>query len=106
MAGFLDFGPRSATRVLNQTLSAEFGSVRQDMQSKRLGTALVIDAMKRCLGITEQMGAAAIVLDVLDGDHSDRKWRFYSDLGFRPLGDLDNPRRVYIPMADVRATLR
>lgn len=80
-------------------------AVREDMQGRRLGTALVVDAMKRCLGIADQMGAAAIVLDVLDGDHFDRRWKFYADLGFQELRDPENPRRVYIPMTDVRATL-
>ncbi len=75
------------------------------MQGEGLGTALVIDAMKRCIGIADQMGAAAIVLDVLDDTHFDRRWSFYEELGFRPLGDSDNPKRVYIPMVDVRATL-
>lgn len=51
------------------------------------------------------MGATAIVLDVLDSDHFDRRWKFYVDLGFERLGDPENPRRVYIPIADVRATL-
>jgi len=81
-------------------------AVREDMQGKRLGTALVIDAMARCLGIADQMGAAAVVLDVLDGGHFDRRWKFYGDLGFLPLGDPENSRRLYIPMADVRATLK
>lgn len=80
-------------------------AVRNDMQGKGLGTALVVDAMKRCLGIADLMGAAAIVLDVLEGENFDRRWKFYADLGFQPLDDPDNPRRVYIPMADVRATL-
>jgi GNAT superfamily N-acetyltransferase len=75
------------------------------MQGRGLGTALVVDAMRRCLGIADQMGAAAIVLDVLEDAHVDRRWRFYEDLGFRPLGDKANPTRVYIPMADVRVTL-
>lgn len=79
-------------------------AVRHDMQGKGLGTALVIDAMRRCMTIAEQMGAAAIVLDVLRDDHFDRRWRFYEELGFRPLGDPMNPTRVFIPMADVRAT--
>lgn len=60
--------------------------------------------MERCLGIADQV-AAAIVLDVLDGDHFDPRWKSCADLGFRPLGDPDNPRRVYIPMANVRASL-
>jgi GNAT superfamily N-acetyltransferase len=80
-------------------------AVRTDMQRQGLGTALVVDAMNRCLGISEQMGAAAIVLDVLEDEHFERRWKFYAELGFLPLGDTDNPQRVYIPMADVRATL-
>jgi hypothetical protein len=61
--------------------------------------------MRRCLKISEEMGAAAIVLDVLEDEHFERRWQFYKDLGFRPLGDPDNPHRVFIPMADVKATL-
>jgi len=80
-------------------------AVREDMQGKGLGTALLLDAMRRCLGIADQMGAAAIVLDVLEDEIFERRWKFYAELGFRPLGDPDNPHRVFIPMADVRATL-
>ena len=80
-------------------------AVRSDQQGRGLGTALLIDAMRRCAGIAEQMGAAAIVLDVLRDAHFDRRSAFYAALGFRPLGDPDNPTRVFIPMADVRATI-
>jgi GNAT superfamily N-acetyltransferase len=80
-------------------------AVRRDMQGKGLGTALVVDAMRRCLAIADQMGAAAIVLDVLEDAQSDRRLKFHAGLGFRPLGDPDNRHRVFIPMADVRATL-
>jgi hypothetical protein len=51
-------------------------AIRECMRCKHLGTALVIDAMDRCLGIVDQMDAAAIVLDVLDGEHFDRRWKF------------------------------
>lgn len=80
-------------------------AVRKDIQGKGLGSALLLDAMKRSLAITEQLGAAAITLDVLEDQHFEQRWKFYIDLGFRPLGDPDNPRRVFMPMADVRATL-
>ena len=80
-------------------------AVRHDMQGKGLGTALVIDAMKRCIGIADQMGATAIVLDVLEDEHFDCRWRFYEDLGFQSLGDPGNPTRVYIQMTNARATL-
>lgn len=80
-------------------------AVHVDRQGQGLGTALLINAMRRCIGIADQMGAAAIVLDVLEDEHFERRWRFYEELGFVPLGDPGNPHRVYIPMADVRATL-
>lgn len=80
-------------------------AVREDMQGQGLGTALVVDAMRRCLRIAEEMGAAAIVLDVLKDDHFERRWSFYEALGFQPLGDPENPERVFIPMKNVHATL-
>lgn len=79
-------------------------AVRQDMQGKGLGTALVIDAIRRCMRIAEQMGAAVIVLDVLRDDLFDRPRQFYQELGSRLLRDPMNPTRVFIPMADVRTT--
>lgn len=103
-----DFGPKPWQRARVPDVPVIYiraVAVRQDMQGKGLGKALVIDAMKRCIGIADQMGAAAIVLDVLEDEHFGRRWRFYEDLGFRPLGDPDSPKRVYIPIADVRATL-
>lgn len=80
-------------------------AVHVNQQGKGYGKALVIDAMKRCLAIADQMGAAAIVLDVLEDAHVERRQSFYRSLGFRPLEDADNPIRVFIPMADVRASL-
>ena len=103
-----EFGPKAWQRARVPDVPVIYiraVAVRQDMQGMGFGTALVIDAMKRCIGIADQMGAAAIVLDVLEDEHFDRRWRFYEDLGFQPLGDPDNPKRVYIPMTDVRATL-
>lgn len=103
-----DLGPKAwqRTRVPDvPVIYIRAVAVRHDLQGKGLGTALVIDAMRRCLDIAEQMGAAAIVLDVLEDDHFDRRWRFYQDLGFRALGDPRNPTRVFIPIADVQATL-
>lgn len=79
-------------------------AVRTDMQRQGLGTALVVDAMKRFC-IADQKGAAAIVLDVLEDEHFERRWSFCAELGFQPLGDPDNARRVFVPMADIRATL-
>lgn len=103
-----DLGPKAwqRTRVPDvPVIYIRAIAVRHDLQGKGLGTALVIDAMRRCLGIAVEMGAAAIVLDVLEDDHFDQRRRFYDGLGFRPLGDPLNPTRVFISMADVQATL-
>ncbi len=103
-----EFGPKKWQRVKVPDIPVIYiraVAVREDIQGKGLGTALVIDAMQRCINIADQMGAAAIVLDVLKDGHFKRRWKFYADLGFLPLCDPDNPHRVYIPMANVRATL-
>lgn len=108
MAVRADYGPAKWRRARIADVPVIYiraVAVREDMQGKNLGTALVVDAMKRCLDIANQMGAAAIVLDVLEGNHFERRWKFYADLGFRPLGDPGNPCRVYIPISDVRASL-
>jgi ribosomal protein S18 acetylase RimI-like enzyme len=80
-------------------------AVHRDHQGKGFGTALLIDAMRRCIEVARGMRAAAIVLDVLRGDDFDRHLSFYDNLGFKLLGDPDNPDRVYITMADVIASL-
>jgi ribosomal protein S18 acetylase RimI-like enzyme len=80
-------------------------AIRKDHQGKGLGTALLIDAMRRCVDISRRMGAAAIVLDVMRDDDFDRRFGFYEKLGFRRLGDPDNPDRVYISIKDVAASL-
>lgn len=108
MAVRADLGPKSWKRARVPDIPVIYiraVAMHVDTQGKGLGTALVIDAMKRCIDISEQMGAAAIVLDVLQDDHFERRWNFYAELGFQPLGDPDNPHRVFIPMSDVRSTL-
>jgi hypothetical protein len=72
-------------------------AVHESLHGKGIGTALVIDAIKRCAAIAEQMGAAAVVLDVLKDEHFDRRWKFYADLGFLPLLDPDNPTGSTFP---------
>ena len=102
-----DLGPKAWSRARIPDVPVIYiraVAVRADRQGDGLGTALLVDAMARGAGIADQMGAAAIVLDVKD-DHFERRWRFYETLGFRPLCDPDNPERVFIPMADVRASL-
>ena len=80
-------------------------AVRGDWQGKGIGTALVVDALRRCMTISDQMGVAAVVANVLRDMHFDGRWAFYERLGFRAFGDSDNWTRLFTPMADVRATI-
>lgn len=103
-----DHGPKAWSRARLPDVPVIYiraAAVRQDRQGDGLGTALLIDAMARCADISDRMGAAAIVLDVLNDENFDRRYHFYETIGFRPLGDPDNPERVFISMADVRASL-
>lgn len=47
----------------------------------------------------------AIVLDVLRDEAFERRFEFYKGLGFRLMNDPENVDRVYITVADIRATL-
>lgn len=108
MAVRADLGPKKWQRARVPDIPVIYiraVAVHEDMQSKGLGMALLVDAMQRCIGIADQMGAAAIVLDVLKDEQFERRWNFYEKLGFQPLADPHNPERVYIPMANVRSTL-
>lgn len=103
-----DLGPKGWSRARVPDVPVIYiraVAVRQDRQGDGLGTALLTDAMARCADIADRVGAAAIVLDVLKDENFDRRWRFYETLGFRPLGDPDNTERVFISVADVRASL-
>lgn len=86
-------------------ISVRAVAVRKDMQGQGLGTALVVDAIKRCVALSQSLGAAAIVLDVLEDEQFLRRQQFYANLGFRSLGDPENPNRVFLPMVDARKTL-
>jgi GNAT superfamily N-acetyltransferase len=81
-------------------------AVDKKLQGNGVGTALMIDALKKCAGISGQVGAAAVVLDVLDDEHFEKRWKFYEGLGFHHLNDSDNPKRVFISMSDIRTTLK
>lgn len=80
-------------------------AVHNEYQRSGYGTALIVHAMRKSLKIADSMGAAAIVLDVLPGPGLEKRLAFFETLGFHDLHDPDNPTRMYISLADVRATL-
>ncbi len=71
-------------------------------QGQGLGRLIVSDICARTVRAAEQLGLAAIVLDVLDCGDAERVRRrrsFYLGLGFQPLPS--NPMRMYLPVASI-----
>lgn len=79
-------------------------AVDSSTQGGGLGKILLADALKRLIPLTDEIGVAAVVLDVLDDDGTaafERRIRFYERMGFRSL--TTNRGRMFITMKDVRA---
>lgn len=66
------------------------------VQGQGLGSALMADAMAKALEISEIIGAAAVVLDVLQDDAYEKRMKFYTDLGFAPIDPTKNPNRLFL----------
>lgn len=79
-------------------------AVHQDWQKKGIGSLLMGDAIKRSVEVSSVIGAAALVLDVKLDEHFERRMRFYTDLGFAPLGGTEE-RRIYLPLKVAAASL-
>ena len=64
-------------------------------QGRRLGEALLVDALCRSLELSGKLGVHAIVVDALD----EAAASFYGKYGFFPL--LDDPLHLFLPLAVV-----
>ena len=73
-------------------------------QSRGVGSALLADAIARSLALSDEIGVAAILLDVLKDDHFDRRRAFYVELGFAELGNGD-PDRLHLSIKDAAVEL-
>ena len=72
-------------------------AVDRTCQRTGLGSALMGDAIARSVAISEQLGAAALILDVLEDAARDRRMVFYEGLGFRAI-DPKTPHRLFLPI--------
>lgn len=72
-------------------------AIDQSFQRRGLGKRLLADIFYRCLDVSRQVAAAAIVVDAIDDDAA----RFYESFDFRPFPD--QPLRLYITLQTVRA---
>jgi GNAT superfamily N-acetyltransferase len=69
------------------------------LQGKGLGEALMIDALKRCLQLTDTLGVYAVEVDAIDQQAK----AFYQKYGFTAL--VDNELHLYLPTATFRHTV-
>ena len=79
-------------------------AVHQAHQGKGIGGALLGDAILRSIRISGEIGAAAIILNVLEDETFERRRNFYTSLGFAGIGG-DNPARLYLTIRDAKASL-
>ena len=71
-------------------------AVDHTVQGQGLGALLLVDALRRSLQISEQVGIRAVEVDALDNAARS----FYLKFGFRSL--LDDPRHLFLPMHEIR----
>lgn len=71
-------------------------AVDQSVQGQGVGALLLVDALRRSVQISEQVGIRAVEVDALD----DAARNFYLKFGFRSL--LDDPRHLFLPMQEIR----
>lgn len=79
-------------------------AVEQNHQGQGIGSALLGNAIIRSIALSDEIGAAAIILDVLEDAHFERRKAFYLNLGFAEI-DLKNPNRLFLSIKDARAEI-
>ena len=83
-------------------------AVDESGQGRGIGTALMVHAIKKSVEFSKQIGCAVIILDMLvDGDDVAfaRRVDFYQMLGFKNIKSPDYPYRMYLSIADAKASL-
>lgn len=71
-------------------------AVDRTAQGRGLGEALLIDALRRCLGPADSLGIHAVRVDAIDATAR----AFYENYGFVPL--LDRGLDLFLPIATIR----
>lgn len=67
-------------------------AVAQTHQGQHLGETLLLDALQRAAGLSDQLGIHLVEVDAVD----DRAAAFYRNYGFTPLDD--QPHRLLLPV--------
>jgi len=74
-------------------------AVDRSAEGRRLGEKLLLDALARCLELSERLGVHAIVVEAIN----EQAKAFYHKYQFIPL--LDRPLQLYLPISTVRDVL-
>lgn len=80
-------------------------AIDHTMQGQQLGAMLTVDAIEKCIALSDALGIAAIVLDVRQDDNYERRLKFYQGLGFRLLNPDHDSKRVVLTIKDAKASL-
>lgn len=75
-------------------------AVDQSVQGQDLGAWLLEDALRRCLGLSGQLGAHAVEVEAID----EQARAFYEKYGFVALADA--PHHLYLPVATIENELQ
>jgi GNAT superfamily N-acetyltransferase len=70
-------------------------AVAKPVQGQGLGPLLLVNALKRCLALSREVGIYAVKVDAID----EKAARFYKKYGF--IAFSDNPLQLYLAMATV-----
>lgn len=84
----------SKHRLMSATLIGRL-AVSASMQGRRLGEALLFDALKRAYIAAQQVGSALVIVHALDADAE----RFYKKYGFIAFVDVE--QGLFLPTATV-----
>lgn len=79
-------------------------AVERNHQGQGVGGALLGNAIIRCVALSDEIGAAAIILDVLEDAHFARRKAFYMNLGFAEI-DHQNPNRLFLSIKDAKVEI-
>lgn len=71
-------------------------AVDRSVQGQGLGALLLVDALRRAMHISEQVGIRAVEVDAID----EAARQFYLKFGFRSL--LDDQQHLMMPMHEIR----
>jgi predicted GNAT family N-acyltransferase len=71
-------------------------AVDQHYRGRRLGEYLLVNALRRCLKLSQEIAAMAVLVDAKD----EGAVRFYERYGFRRFED--RPFRLYMPMVEIQ----